>query len=163
MIDTSKDFSKNVGSHRKAWNFVQQLAKDNNVSLPSMTISRIKRRVIESEGENELFHFSYCGESKVLWVWYKDGREKPTKEIKPSPYCYIWVEGLSPERGEKISAVTTDGFEYTTKITEATRIKRSDLERFKRLMKSFGIADWVINGNTFIPTSYAPKGTLYNF
>lgn len=163
MVDTNKDFSKNVGSRRKAWSFVRQLAKDNNVSLPSMTTSYIKRRIIESEGENELFYFSYCGESKVLWVWYKDGREKPTKEIKTSPYYYIWVEGFSPEHGEKISAVTDKGFEYTTKITEATRIKRSDLERFKGLMRENGIADWVINGNSFIPTSYTPKGTLYNF
>jgi hypothetical protein len=33
MIDTSKDFSKYVGSKRKAWDFVRQLAKDNNVNL----------------------------------------------------------------------------------------------------------------------------------
>jgi len=163
MIDTSKDFSKHVGSHKKAWDFVRQLAKDNNVSLPSMTTQQYGRSIYKAFGENELFSFNYWGNTKQLSVSYKDGREKSTKEIKPSTYCYIWVEGLSPERGEKISAVTDNGFEYTTKITESIRIRKNDLERFKRLMKSFGIADWVINGNAFIPTSYAPKGTLYNF
>ena len=126
-----------------------------------MTTQQYGRSIYKAFGENELFSFNYWGESKTLSVSYKDGCELPQET--EYPYYYIWVEGLSPERGEKISAVTTDGFEYTTKITEATRIKRNDLERFKRLMKSFGIADWVINGNSFIPTSYAPKGTLYNF
>ena len=163
MIDTSKDFSKHVGSHKKAWDFVRQLAKNNNTPLPSMTTQQYGRSIYKAFGENKLFSFNYWGESKTLSVSYKDGREAPEQKVTENPYCYIWVEGLSPERGEKISAVTTDGFEYTTKITESIRIRKNDLERFKRLMKSFGIADWVINGNTFIPTSYAPKGTLYNF
>ena len=161
MIDTSKDFSKYVGSHRKAWDFVRQLAKDNNVSIPAMTTHCYGRTIYKAFGENELFSFNYWGDNKTLSVSYKDGRETP--ETPEQKFYYIWVEGLSPERGEKISAVTENGFDYTTKISKAIRIKKADLERFKRLMKSFGLTDWIINGNSFIPTSYAPKRTLYNF
>lgn len=161
MIDTSKNFEKTVNSRNQAWDLVRKLSKENEASTPSMTTKMYGRRISHAYGENELFRFNYDGESKRLSVTYKDGREKP--EQKEYPYYYIWIEGLSPERGEKISAVTENGFEYTTKLTEAIRIKKADKERFKRLMKGFGVADWVINGNSFIPTSYAPNGTLYKF
>lgn len=79
------------------------------------------------------------------------------------PYYYIWIEGITPQTGEKISQVTDDGFEYTTKITEAIRIKKADKERFKDVLREKGIAEWCVEGNAFIPTSYAPTGTLYTF
>ena len=161
MIDTSKNFERTVNSRNHAFQVVRKLANQNNLPSPSMTSECYGRRISCSYGENSLFSFKYDGDSKRLSVTYKDGRggQKETKY----PFYYIWVEGLSAEDGEKISAVTENGFEYSTNITESIRIKKADKERFKELMRENGIADWVINGNTFIPTSYAPKGTLYKF
>lgn len=77
-------------------------------------------------------------------------------------YYWIWIEGLSAYGGEKIKSVNEDGsFEYTLKVTEALRIKEKDLSDFKELMAE-RIADWVYNNdNTYIPTRYAPKGTIW--
>jgi len=78
-------------------------------------------------------------------------------------YYYIWVEGICPKSGEKIKRLTDTGFEYTTKITDAIRIRDCDIHYMKNYLKQHGIADFVINGNTFIETKYVPKGTLYKF
>lgn len=172
MIDTTKNFEKYIGSFKKAYAFINQFAEENGVSLRTnlgggvsvsgVSVTKRGRSILQARGENELFSFCYYGSSKTIAVWYKDNRELP-QETK-YPYYYIWIEGLTPERGEKISKVTDKGFEYTTKITEAIRIKRADRERFKDMLIQFQIADWCAESvNTFVPTSYAPKGTLYNF
>ena len=79
------------------------------------------------------------------------------------PYYYIWVEGIGPRNGEKIKSMHNREFQYTTKITEAMRIRIQDKEEMKSIMLNWGIAKWVVdNPNTFVRTSYSPKGCLIN-
>ena len=74
----------------------------------------------------------------------------------------VWIEGLSLKNGEKIKSVTNEGFEYTTSMQEALRVKESDVEEFKELMTDYEIADWVINGShTFCDTNYAKPNTIW--
>jgi len=81
--------------------------------------------------------------------------------MRKKKYYIIWVEGFTYENGEKVKDLTDYGFKYTTKLTEAIRIKEDDIALIKSYMKRHGVAEFVINGNyTFIPTSYAPKGTI---
>lgn len=83
--------------------------------------------------------------------------------MKKKKYYIIWVEGWGYKDGEKVKALTDTGVSYTTLMTEAMRIRECDIHRMKHYMKRHGFTDWVINEKTFIPTSYAPKGTLYKF
>lgn len=86
--------------------------------------------------------------------------------MKKKKYFIIWIEGFEYKGGEKVKSLTHTGFSYTTKMTEAMRIRECDIHYMKDYMKRHGIAEWVINekqSRTFIPTSYAPKGTLYKF
>jgi hypothetical protein len=49
-------------------------------------------------------------------------------------------------------------------MTKAMRIRDIDVHRMKHYMKLHGIAEWVLDSpNTFVKTSYVPKGTLYKF
>ena len=76
-------------------------------------------------------------------------------------YSIIWIEGLSVMNGEKVKAITKNGFSYTTKMTEALRVKKTDIPFICDYMKENGISDSVINGlTTFIGVNYAPKGTI---
>ena len=75
---------------------------------------------------------------------------------------YIWIEGLEPRTGEKIKSLTDTDHTYTLKITEALRVKQCDVEHVKQLLREQGISNWCIDSpNTFVPTKYAPKGTLF--
>jgi len=75
----------------------------------------------------------------------------------------IWIEGFEYKTGEKVNNLTDHGFSYTTKMTESLRIKQDDILQMKHYMKRHGIAKWVIDSSeTFIKTSYAPKGTILN-
>ena len=79
-------------------------------------------------------------------------------------YYIIWIEGLEYKDGEKVKALTNTGVSYTTRMMDAMRIRECDIPDMKDYMERHGIADWVINShNTFIRTSYVPKGTLYKF
>jgi len=162
MINTAKDFSKNVGSNRAAQRFVNQISRENKIHNPSYTCSRYRNgHITEAWGENNLFSFRYNGVNKYLSVTYKDGRGADPKNIT-YPYLIIWVEGLTPTIGEKISKVTNEGFEYTTKMSEALRIRKEDRMEFGNLMREHGIAEWVLSAaGTFCSSSYAPKGTLF--
>jgi hypothetical protein len=76
-------------------------------------------------------------------------------------YYIVWIEGFGYKDGEKVKSLTDTGFSYTTKMTEAIRIREKDIPFMLDYMKRHGIADWVINSpNTFIRTSYVPKGSL---
>ena len=78
-------------------------------------------------------------------------------------FFYIWIEGIDCRSGEKIKSISND-IEYTTKLTEALRIRVEDKEKMKELLRGLGIAEWVIESdNTFVRTSYAPKDTLFLF
>ncbi len=79
-------------------------------------------------------------------------------------YYITWIEGLSCRKGEKILDLTSTGVSYTTLMTSALRIRECDIHRMKHYLKRHGISEWVLNSpNTFIETSYVPKGTLYKF
>ena len=78
-------------------------------------------------------------------------------------FFIIWIEGLTPKTGEKIKSFTNTGVDYTLKMTEAVRVKEDDIPTVIAYLKRHGFADWVLTSpNTFIRTSYVPKGTLLN-
>lgn len=82
--------------------------------------------------------------------------------IKNAKYFIVWVEGIEPKGGEKIKHFRKDGsIEYTLDMMEAMRVKKKDIGAVKIAMKNAGVANWVLEGNTFISTSYAPKGTIW--
>jgi len=81
---------------------------------------------------------------------------------KNAKYFIVWVEGIEPKGGEKIKQFNSDGsIEYTLNMMEAMRVKSKDIGAVKISMKQAGVANWVLEGNTFISTSYAPKGTVW--
>lgn len=79
-------------------------------------------------------------------------------------FFIIWVDGLGRGR-EFIKEIVPDrGYTFTTLLTEAMRIEEKDIEVMKSWMKQFSFADWCIDSpDTFVRTSYAPKGTLFRF
>lgn len=81
---------------------------------------------------------------------------------KHKPYYYIiWIEGFECRTGEKIKSILNRRIQYTTKMTEAMRILPDDVEEMKSILLDMGIAKWVVDGNTFIKTNYAPKGSIF--
>ena len=76
-------------------------------------------------------------------------------------YYIIWIEGFSSKRGEKIHRFNSFGMTYTTKMTDAKRVKEEDIHVVKAYLKRHGISDWTIE-NAFVKTSYAPYGTVLN-
>lgn len=87
---------------------------------------------------------------------------------KNAKYFIIWIEGIEYKGGEKVkNFVDKNGnwsISYTLDMTKSLRIKRKDIPQAIERLKECGIANWVIdNPNTFVSTSYAPKGTIYKF
>lgn len=79
-------------------------------------------------------------------------------------YYVIWIEGLSVKKGEKLKTLSPFSHSYTTKMTEAMRIREYDIPVVLKILKEKNFAPFVINEqNTFIRTTYIPKGTLYGF
>ena len=81
-------------------------------------------------------------------------------------YYYVWIEGLSPKRGEKlkqfIESHRQEDYVITTRMSDAMRVKPEDVETVKEKLRSLGVADWVLDSlNTFIPIKYAPAGTVF--
>lgn len=74
-------------------------------------------------------------------------------------YYIIWIEGLSWQRGEKIKTLTDDDHTYTTLITESLRVKPTHRKVVSNRLIDQGVVPSFI---TFIPTSYAPAGTIWN-
>lgn len=83
--------------------------------------------------------------------------------MRKRPYYYIvWIEGLSWKRGEKIKSIGQYGTrEYTTKMTEALRIKPEDVTQFKHWLRRHGVTEWTLE-SAFVRTSYAPKDTIFD-
>jgi len=83
--------------------------------------------------------------------------------IRNAKYFFVWIEGLEPKGGEKIKHFRSDGsIEYTLDMMDAMRVRRKDIPLVEEKMRSHGVANWVLDSqNTFISTSYAPKGTIY--
>jgi ribosomal protein S16 len=83
--------------------------------------------------------------------------------MRKRPYYYIvWIEGLSWKRGEKIKSIGQYGVaEYTTKMTEALRVKPEDVPHFKHWLRRHGVTEWTLE-SAFVKTNYAPKDTIFN-
>jgi hypothetical protein len=156
-IDTSMDFSKNTGSLANADRLIRKIL---NGEVMDFTKSVRGRTIISAYGKQKNFNWYYDPEYKILSVTYTDGREKPVEKLKPEFYI-VWIEGLSPLRGEKL--LSLDGSnEYTTSMTKALRVKKEDIEHVKDILISRGVASWAVEGvGTFHKVSYAPKGTLF--
>lgn len=158
-IDTQKNFSKFVGSSLKAQKLVRSLLEDGE-RLDYTTGVRGKR-IVYAKGKQKNFKWYYEPDYKTIEITYTDGRPEPKEKPKPE-FFVVWIEGLSPEKGEKIKVLNSSEHSYTTKMTEALRVKREDIQIVKDIIRSRGVADWVVNGTyTFHKVSYAPKGTIY--
>jgi len=78
-------------------------------------------------------------------------------------YHYVWIEGISPKRGEKLKCLTDYGYDITTRMSDAMRVKTEDLHIIKAYLKRHGVAKWVLkNYESFPMIKYAPKGTIFN-
>ena len=157
-IDTTKDFTKSVGSLVKAGKLVRSLLEEGENM--SQTAGMRGRTIAYAYGTQKNFKWSYNPEYKTVSVTYTDGR--PAPEEKPKPEFYVvWIEGLSAERGEKIQTLDSD-HTFTTKMTEALRVKPEHVERVRAILLEQGVAKWAIEGaGTFHKVHYAPKGTIY--
>lgn len=74
-------------------------------------------------------------------------------------YFIIWVEGLHWKTGEKIHLLDHEDHTYTHYMTKALRVKDCDREAAHKRLRDQGVVSDFI---TFIPTSYAPAGTIWN-
>jgi len=157
-IDTTKDFNKFAGSLANADRLVRKIL---NGEVMDFTKAVRGRRIVSAYGKQKNFNWYYDPEYKVLSVTYTDGREKPEEKVKPE-FFVVWIEGFSPERGEKIKTLNSNEHSYTTKMTDALRVKREDIQRVKGILRSRGVADWALDGvGTFHKVSYAPSGTIF--
>lgn len=157
-IDTSKDFTKYVGSLKKAEKLVRSLlGKDEN---QRMSKGMRGRSIAYAKGYQDNFEWSYHPTWKTLTVTYTDGREKPEEKEYPE-YYIAWIEGVSPDRGEKLVSLDNHDHEITTSMTQALRILPKDRELVKEMLVKQGLAEWALQ-NLFIRTNYAPRGTVFN-
>lgn len=161
-IDTANNFSKVVGSFKKALKLLSSILDNTNTEGFGFTTARKKRSLLYAKGENKKFSWYYDGDSKTLTVRYTDGRPAPVETKPKETYYIIWIEGLSARYGEKLCSLTDAHHTYTLKMTKALRVKPEDLQKVKGMLLSQGVAGWALNENSFIKTHYAPKGTLYN-
>jgi len=157
-IDTTKDFIKHVGSLNKASLLVRSLLSDKEHL--SSSIGKRGNLIVYARGKQNSFDWSYNPTYKTVRVDYTDGRPEPEPENKEKPeYYVVWIEGLSPEKGEKILSLD-GGNSYTTKMTQAMRVLPEDKETVKEILRGRGVAEWALQ-NCMVRTNYAPKGTIY--
>ena len=157
-IDTSKDFTKYTGSLVKSGELVRSLLEEgeNQYTRKGM----YGNKIAYARGKQNNFEWSYNPTWKTLTVTYTDGREKP-KEKEKQEFYIVWIEGVSPEKGEKVVSLDDNDYEITTSMTQAMRVLPKDRDYVKALLTKQGVANWVLNGQLFIRTNYAPKGTIY--
>jgi len=159
MINTKQNFTKSTCSLQKAAKLVRTLLDENERLDWTTSVYTKSRRIGHARGEQKNFKWYYDGFYKRLTVTYTDGREKPKEKEKPI-YYVVWIEGLEPISGEKIKTLTETEHDYTTKMTEALRVKAEDLELVRRILRNSGVAEWALR-NCFHKVHYAPKNTLY--
>jgi hypothetical protein len=158
-IDTQKNFSKFVESSLKAQKLVRSLLEDGEKL--ECTAGMRGKRICYAKGIQKNFTWYYEPEYKTIQITYTDGREEPEEQPKEE-FFVVWIEGITPERGEKIKTLNYNNHTYTTKMSEALRVKREDIERVKGILRDRGVANWALEGaGTFHKVSYAPKGTLF--
>lgn len=155
-IDTSKDFTKYVGSLKKAKILIRSLLnKDENMRFTERRYGRI---IDSAWGTSESFEWSYNAMWKTVSVTYTDGREQPEEKEKPEFYV-VWIEGVEPKKGEKVLSLDSEDYEITTSMTQAMRILPKDRGIVKEMLREKGVAKWALE-NCFVRVNYAPKGTL---
>jgi hypothetical protein len=170
-IDTSKDFTKYVGSLRAAKKLILKVMASAGL-IPHLGIYTTRvaskgTRIFGAYGECEKFSWKYDGDSKTVSVEYTDGLEKHKEEsnhkyfvVESHPeYYVVWIEGLEPKTGEKIHKLLPE-HNYTTSMTKAMRVLPEHRELVKDILRERGIAEWALN-KCFVKTNYAPKGTLF--
>jgi len=82
--------------------------------------------------------------------------------MKNTKYYYVWIEGLSPKRGEKLKNFIDYDYTITTRMSDAMRVKPEHIHIVKHELSRLGVADWVLESpETFIPINYAPAGTVF--
>jgi hypothetical protein len=161
-IDTTKDFNKYAGSVRKAKIIIINAL--NEQGLPAHLgayTTRVYGQIIDSvRGDVEgVLEWSYDGRTKRVRVDYTDGRPQPEEKDKPE-YYVVWIEGISPERGEKILSLKNGNHTYTLSMGKAMRVLPKDRETVKEILRNQGIANWAIE-NCMVRTNYAPAGTIF--
>jgi len=83
--------------------------------------------------------------------------------MKYNKYYYVWIEGFSPKNGEKLRVLTDTGYDITTTMSDAMRVKPEHLHLIKDYLERHGVANWVLESSqTFQPISYAPTGTIFD-
>lgn len=81
--------------------------------------------------------------------------------LSSNVYYILWIEGLSPQRGEKLAQVYPHK-EYTRFNTRAVRFTKQELLRVVPKLIDMGIATWVFEQrSTYYPVKYVPAGTRY--
>lgn len=156
-IDITKDFTKSVGSLKKAEILVRSLLDEGETMKMSKGVRG--NTIVYARGMQNQFDWSYNPTWKTLSITYTDDREKPEVKEKPE-YYVVWIEGFSPERGEKILSLDSNDHEYTTSMTQAMRVLPKDREAVKELLVKQGIANWALH-NCMVRTNYAPAGTIF--
>lgn len=87
--------------------------------------------------------------------------------MKRKQYYIVWIEGFEYRKGEKIKSLkpytgSDSGVVYTTKLTDAMRVEKKDIPELIDELRKRGLAEWaIVSNNTFIKTTYTPKGTNY--
>ena len=154
--DTSKDFCKVTGSLAKAQMLVRSLLEEGENLYTHKGM--YGNRIAFARGKQGNFEWSYNTERKSIRVEYTDGRPQPEAKEQPEFYV-VWIEGLSPQNGEKILSLK-DGNSYTTSMTQAMRVLPEDRQIVKEILRKRGVADWALQ-NCMVRTNYAPAGTIY--
>jgi hypothetical protein len=158
-IDTYRDFTKYVGSLKKAKKFIHSLMGTDKTMR--FTERRYGRRIDSVFGSSDTFDWSYNPVWKTVSVTYTDGRPAPVEKEQPEFYV-VWIEGIEPRAGEKVQKMDSQDYTITTSMTQAMRVKPEHRDMVKTLLKEQGVADWCLNGTLFVRTNYAPKGTIFN-
>jgi len=161
-IDTTKDFNKFAGSVRQAKIIIINALKEQG--LPAHMgcyTSRMYGRIIEKVygSVDGILEWNYDGNSKRVSVEYTDGRPQPEEKTKKEFYV-VWIEGLSPERGEKILSLKNGKHTYTLSMGKAMRVLPADREQVREVLRGQGIAEWALQ-NCMVRTNYAPSGTIF--
>lgn len=155
-IDTTKDFTKHVGSLQGATRLVRSLLEGESLDW---TTGMRGRTIAYARGTQKKFDWSYDTTYKTVSITYTDGRPQPEEKEKPE-YYVVWIEGISPERGEKILSLKNGNHTYTLSMGKAMRVLPEDRETVKEILRNQGIANWAIE-NCMVRTNYAPAGTIF--
>jgi hypothetical protein len=75
-------------------------------------------------------------------------------------FYYVWIEGFSPMKGEKLFRLTDYGYDICTSMADAMRVKPEHVHLIRAYLKRHGVAEWALE-SAFQAINYAPTGTIY--